>query len=1501
MYRVLLRQKYPVRHSEQEAQISKNAGRGNKKENTESSPAFFDIGSPGSEKFAPSERIPNRPTSHLMTSVISPEPFQADSDTHAQSTSERDLKPKIKLWTRAFKTKHKLHLAKASQLDVPALLIGSEGQQLHQDHSLVLKQTRIAEPSSETRIILGDNIVRRAKIRQRTIRLFTESHPALLRVDSSMLSWNSGGSDTPMPRWCNRSAAWITQNALTQLGGKYTTTMDDALPDFENLSTLNKRAQLWSQMTIRASNFDKNPFGFLSYPVWNLRFECKNLQRYNKGSNSDIQRGRASGKTLGKREAIDMRHKNVRNSCKVEQPRTGTLHDEYKAKTTSENESELPSHAAQGSHSSPDLVTLNEFTAAAEDVPEETNFLPLENVSFMTRMESVWSITATTRRDEFEIRKEHSKMRHTELWLHAGIDKSLPNKREKAQLGFLETRNGTLNPRDLEALSNLSEKGKFQEYSSVPPHSNDPNRAGIENDMRSCAGSPAGIAMLCEQRQQGLACEVSLQRIWNTKADRPRLHLNGRETYKAGPGYESLPHLTRIAASTLEPTLIMSDNNNSNTLPDSGKNDTSSMKERLAHVCSFPTPTFRSASALVSGRPTHPPPRNLPMPSSFAPKTCGVLDRQRYGDLGPEDRRAREPNSLARMRATVDEIADALPRYASHLHRDVSLHRRKGDYQLTMSHAIIKAPAPPAQSTPSAPHISPVVVNTANWRHSVSIHAPTPQRANFMPGFVSTTSTADDEMPPGFRYLIHPADDPPAAADGLPTLGLLHTESPAPEQEVRQVPIGTGRRYDTPALPLLLMDTLPPLRAADTVTPPASPDPTPPPPSDSEDDEMDTSSSDDDMEGASPSAPIVPGATALSPVMRKINDILERINYNSRTSELAALDKVPQPVYVFNAFTTPDAADSSDRSTTATPVVIDKGQPPNAPFTRVRSLPEVTTLADPDVELATVPPNSPLTEPEDDGRLAPLGLFDPFSDSEEENVSCNEDEYRLPPNESRTDELPLPNLGSTKRGPLVTREHYSSSPSFEHQRWDEMFEEGDAQKSHPFEAKPSPEEVRAMFMQTKAELTVNLEQANSEEDAEGVSDDESMPELMEPDSGSEDGRIDSPEPYAPAFSHEARITNNSGSFDISREYPFVPTTVVNEHQFSQLLNRNLDRLQQPAYAPTTSDYVRLGRTKLWVEKHIYELSSIKNNEINTAAKPLQDFLQIIFAHADILLETGQLPEGLVPVTQEEMEKISIPTHDGLYRVTSNSVLPRLEGRIFRKFGLTERDVMLLAAVSVAVQRRFGAVACLSLGRICLTDYVAGATELILRHGWPLDTSTCFHPLPAASLPCLDTDEKLQFRAVNHTLALHGFTAVSSLGDAVMRLQFREPTLVAHLLQHNMLTPATKDGEGVFDEPSVDDVAMNLPQASFSFRYPRSQTDQPPFQIVDRGDNTRLVQSYDTAARDPSAPHVASSSNTGHLRLPTPVSAPRGYFRPGYHGRSLPSTAPVNPQARVPRE
>ncbi|KAJ7635516.1 hypothetical protein DFH06DRAFT_1336536 [Mycena polygramma] len=639
-----------------------------------------------------------------------------------------------------------------------------------------------------------------------------------------------------------------------------------------------------------------------------------------------------------------------------------------------------------------------------------------------------------------------------------------------------------------------------------------------------------------------------------------------------------------------------------------GKHQSSLEKDDDTHQRPSPLPLHPFQP--IYPRPSHPLPPPPPNRTALDPIACHVLDRHRIGEIGPEDRRAREPNSMARMRASVDGTMIAPQTVYTGLHNP-----QTGLPAVLTGHMeghLFAAPADDplpkyGKHRQRDPYPSPADM-ASSWRKPSTVHAPAPFRPIALsPNFGSgarAASSPEDEVP-GFRYLVHPENNPPAGANALPSLGLLRTGSNEPRQEVRQVPVGTGQRYDTPALPSLLLNTQPPLAATPPVpaAPPSTPNHPPPPPPPDNDGEQDMEISDDErsMEDVE---------TSTTPA--------RPFTFGSVTGPLA---ESPRTVCVFNAFVTPSSPVPAEATPASTPVLTDKGSSPRAPLLRAQSLPAIATIDEQDMELDelfTSPSTSVPSSSSDEDELASSSSDEELDEKKPGNV------------EARADLVLIPDLGSGKRGPVVTREQYSSSPSFERKDLKEILSDDEESLAPHFRA------LREEVLKMEPHEGTNGDDEREEEESSGSS----IPELVDPDSGSDDGRIDSPEPHIEILAE--------------RSPPKGSTTVFTTDQLMRLVNGHLHRLHLPVYAPTTSDFSRFGRLKAWSGKFEYDAHQYKNTEIVETGCPLHDFFQIIIAHAPILLESDKYPAHDAPVTEDELRRLSYVTWDGLFRVRRRS-------------------------------------------------------------------------------------------------------------------------------------------------------------------------------------------------------------------------------------------------------
>ncbi|KAJ7678325.1 hypothetical protein DFH06DRAFT_1317115 [Mycena polygramma] len=406
-------------------------------------------------------------------------------------------------------------------------------------------------------------------------------------------------------------------------------------------------------------------------------------------------------------------------------------------------------------------------------------------------------------------------------------------------------------------------------------------------------------------------------------------------------------------------------------------------------------------------------------------------------------------------------MAPALQKYGPKLRHEVSLHRRKGKFRLTLSRHIIK----------DSPHVNHSPADTTmNWRSQPAIHAPEPRRP-------AVASSAIHLFPPtpapqvvdasnatlGYRFLLNPADQPTTkAADSLRNLGKATNRDSVYVVDPRD---GDAPRIDTPGLPLRLVESMPPMASlatpvlatslapqpvalivthpTDLLPQPAAATieyPTPLSPVDEED--MDVSEGEESaMEDVAATPPPLPITTAKEISSR--NDIRERLHYDARRIFHELPDEPSRTALVFGAFVTPTPTTPVVSTSRARAITdIDEDDKKHAVLARS----EFAASAEGEVLASNIMKAlSPLTpfsqlkrlgsashdknDAESTAAIDQGAAADDHPSSSGEEGEIREGVAAL--STSHAELVPVPAFGSGKRGPLVTRARYSSSPSFQ--------------------------------------------------------------------------------------------------------------------------------------------------------------------------------------------------------------------------------------------------------------------------------------------------------------------------------------------------------------------------------------------------------------------------------------------------------------------------------------
>ncbi|KAJ6447556.1 hypothetical protein C8R47DRAFT_1085246 [Mycena vitilis] len=890
------------------------------------------------------------------------------------------------------------------------------------------------------------------------------------------------------------------------------------------------------------------------------------------------------------------------------------------------------------------------------------------------------------------------------------------------------------------------------------------------------------------------------------------------------------------------------------------------------------------------------------------------------------------------------KTAHVLQKYGPKLRHEVSLHRRKGEFRLTLSRQIIKDNRTPTDATSS-------------WRSQPAIHAPEPRRPaiassaiHLLPPTPAPTVVDASNASHGYRFLLNPEDQPPTkVADWLPKLGRatngdsVYVVNPRDED---------APRIDTPGLPLQLVESMPPMAsinpqppaasfAPQTVLPVAPPpsglvpqpasvvveSPAPLSPIDEED--MEVSDDESPMEdvAATPPPLLITSAREISPS----NEVRERLNYDARKFFQTHPDDASKTALVFGAFVHP---------TPTTPVV----STPNAHAMADVSEEERQAAALARSEFAKSAEGHALTA-NVMRALSPLASFPHLrrlesesagahdaeahsaeraqaAESDEDAAGSSDEEGEIRPlstsvlHASHVERVPIPVLGNGKRGPLVTREKFSSSPSFQSMSSGDLDSDGKTQIPSGWEILCSPPENVADNLEKtkqrartwyedysdvrkslKCKLTISSQEDQSDRSST------TPPALVNISSDSEE---DAPGPYV------AEPRNNVKTNDKYRQVILGPrVALLSTHQLEQALSRqtNLLHAAPPAFVIEEGAHDRVvNETQTWAaDLEAATLSRRVEREV-FVAQPLHEFVEVVLAHPDLLLDRMAMNHGrdLVNLeefykemreflnsegdatrwvspsplrsgsidtyessqtfTREELNSIAIPRHDGMQQLVEGRVFPRGPG------GKPFRPLTYMGGVAIQVSRNLDFVSCLTVLHACLNDYTTRGLDVIQEFGWRLETS-CIAAATSIPFPFADGQLNMRFRVVNATMRLNGRATLAELGDALGRLCFRDPELISHFLHSNMLRPI--DAEEVVSNESAVSSPRGI-QASFNFTCPLPSPEPQPLQNERHEGPMRVMGTW---ASFPTPPvHTDFTVARGYMGIPRPQTPEPSYFR-----------------------
>ncbi|KAJ7678323.1 hypothetical protein DFH06DRAFT_1121813 [Mycena polygramma] len=257
-------------------------------------------------------------------------------------------------------------------------------------------------------------------------------------------------------------------------------------------------------------------------------------------------------------------------------------------------------------------------------------------------------------------------------------------------------------------------------------------------------------------------------------------------------------------------------------------------------------------------------------------------------------------------------------------------------------------------------------------------------------------------------------------------------------------------------------------------------------------------------------------------------------------------------------------------------------------------------------------------------------------------------------------------------------------------------------------------------------------------------------------------------------------------------------------------------------------------------------------------------------------------------SDEEINSIAISRDDGMQRLCDSYTVPRCsDGVPFRQIaGHGENQPLTYkGGLSILASRYPEFVACHTILHGCLLDYTDRGLGMIHQRGWRYATTDITGPANIP-FPFADRRQNLRFRVVNATMALNGLTTLAELGNSVMKLRFRDPEFVSHLLHSDMLRATDVDEVVTNEEASVSPCGI---QAHFDFTYPLPTTNPMPFQTERCDDPTRVLGTWAALPTSPAPAELTVASGYVGIRRPnTPEPS---------HCR-VPSVGIASPQPRV---
>ncbi|KAJ6454312.1 hypothetical protein C8R47DRAFT_1252614 [Mycena vitilis] len=926
---------------------------------------------------------------------------------------------------------------------------------------------------------------------------------------------------------------------------------------------------------------------------------------------------------------------------------------------------------------------------------------------------------------------------------------------------------------------------------------------------------------------------------------------------------------------------------------------------------------------------------NLPLPPKPAESTPG--------ELGPEDYHPREPNSERRMTAVT-----------------------QGNYLLTMGQTAVKMGPEKATNKPTE---SPANVSGAYGRQILPIPKSSLRRlaaaaaaaqaakattqgsstAGGTPNGVSAVSDPapmdTDDMPASqaggparahtLRFLLHPVDQPPSCdTSAMKRLGN------AADNGDNVLVVDGGPRVDTPHLPLRLLNSPPPLMpiteeamdvvndggeemegVEDTPTPRLAPSDAPA-----------VTMPKKGAPAASSTSALVFGAfLSPAPTSPTFSITATRASTPSEGGEESGTEKFPSVPPARHSTPATDGNRQLD-SNTAELAALELSTP--RPAALALAAPGLGNARDDAVPSDVNDAPASFTTSPVKRTLSPIDFDDAefvSSGSEEGEIKEDSPAHLPHPPSSRAARLAIPQLCNGKRGPVVTRERFSSSPSFESEP--RTTPPSESSSSSSSESQPSrirvvadlderedglPLRLRKFCVQprTRQDEAPHREGASSWVNVSAVRTTLSRQDLKdkacELAAAEEDSDSSIPALVSPSDSEESNESESYDSFPFPRNVPIIndrgsvrPASQENDTVLpTGILVRDLayvlDRVTVAPPAPEVDDNARgilLAQAIRRVVDHNSTIRTRRIAEDDHTGQPIRDAFEVSLTHARLVLDQARMATHHEPIDLEDLARryqedlrsnigaatltqftnatlcrVAVPVYGDRFRVSERWATPRTPlGAAFRVFSEWARvqGVVFMTGIGLEVSRRPGFVAVISILKICVLEFLRRALRLLLHYGHELDESI-LHESAHLPLPFLDGNQNSQLRMATHALAVSGRGVLAKLANDFMGLRFRDPHLIAFFNYSGMLELVGPDAEHFEARAMIAASALNITRVSEEIFDPFAPVEPEPFQLTRRNGAERPVPPQPSpAARDAHNPRSMAPRDVQMVRPTAP--------------------------------